>query len=177
MSVSLLFQGSSSCTAHRYEIIVDLWKICDLGSSVTCCNSYNLLVAMAAASPPERHPPLLQLQEVDSSRVGGRVLSPILTTTSSSPVVPLETSQPICIPSPYTELGHDFTTLPFYGPSIFSYAGPSISDCPSVHQSISASLFWPSHGHVGPTIPLHHSQSRPQHGQPIQSPWDSVFTR
>ncbi|XP_028252473.1 estrogen receptor 2a isoform X2 [Parambassis ranga] len=130
---------------------------------------------MAAASSPEKHPPLLQLQEVDSSRVGGCVLSPILTSTSS-PVVPLETTQPICIPSPYTELGHDFTTLPFYGPSIFSYAGPSISDCPSVHQSISASLFWPNHGHVGPTIPLHHSQSRPQHGKPIQSPWDSVFT-
>ncbi|XP_022057045.1 estrogen receptor 2a isoform X2 [Acanthochromis polyacanthus] len=127
---------------------------------------------MAAASTPEKHPPLLQLQEVDSSRVGSRVLSPIL----SSPSLSLETSQPICIPSPYTDLSHDFTTIPFYSPTIFSYAGPSIPDCPSVHQSLSASLFWPSHGHVGPPIPLHRSQARPQHSQPIQGPWDSVLT-
>ncbi|XP_023155445.2 estrogen receptor 2a isoform X1 [Amphiprion ocellaris] len=129
---------------------------------------------MAAASTPEKHPPLLQLQEVDSSRVGSRVLSPIL--NSSSPSLSLETSQPICIPSPYTDLSHDFATIPFYSPTIFSYAGPSIPDCPSVHQSLSASLFWPSHGHVGPPIPLHHSQARPQHSQPIQSPWDGVLT-
>lgn len=129
---------------------------------------------MAAASTPEKHPPLLQLQEVDSSRVSSRVLSPIL--SSSSPSLSLETSQPICIPSPYTDLSHDFTTIPFYSPTIFSYAGPSIPDCPSVHQSLSASLFWPSHGHVGPPIPLHRSQAQPQHSQPIQSPWDGVLT-
>ncbi|XP_051266023.1 estrogen receptor 2a isoform X2 [Dicentrarchus labrax] len=119
---------------------------------------------MAVASSPEKDQPLLQLQKVDSSRVGGRVLSPIL---SSS----MESSQPICIPSPYTDLNHDFTTIPFYSPTLFSYAGQAISDCPSVHQSLSPSLFWPSHGHVGPPIPLHHSQARSQHGQPIQSPW------
>uniref|UniRef100_A0A3B5B1J5 Estrogen receptor beta-like n=1 Tax=Stegastes partitus TaxID=144197 RepID=A0A3B5B1J5_9TELE len=131
------------------------------------------VVVMAAASTPEKHPPLLQLQEVDSSRVGSRVLSPIL--SSSSPNLSLETNQPICIPSPYTDLSHDFTPIPFYSPTIFSYAGPSISDCPSVHQSLSASLFWPSHGHVGPPIPLHRSQARPQHSQPSQSPWDGVL--
>uniref|UniRef100_A0A4W6FPG7 Estrogen receptor 2a n=1 Tax=Lates calcarifer TaxID=8187 RepID=A0A4W6FPG7_LATCA len=124
---------------------------------------------MATASP-EKDQPLLQLQEVDSSRVKNRVLSPILS-SSSSPGPSLETSQPICIPSPYTDIGHDFTTIPFYSPTIFSYAGPSISDCPSVHQSLSPSLFWPSHGHMGPPIPLHRSQARPQHSQPIQSPW------
>ncbi|XP_069017741.1 estrogen receptor 2a [Embiotoca jacksoni] len=128
----------------------------------------------AASSSPEKHQPLLQLQEVDSSRVGGRVLSPII--SCSSPGLSLETSQPICIPSPYADPGHDFTALPFYSPTIFSYAGPSISDCPSVHQSLGASLFWPSHAHMGPPIPLHRSQARPQHGQPIQSPWDSVLT-
>ncbi|XP_040920399.1 estrogen receptor 2a isoform X2 [Toxotes jaculatrix] len=134
---------------------------------------------MASASP-EKDQPLLQLQEVDSSRVRSRVLSPIL--SSSSPGLSLEASQPICIPSPYTDLGHDFTTIPFYSPTIFSYAGPNISDCPSVHQSLSPSLFWPSHGHMGPPIPLHRSQARSQHGQPIQSPWmeltprDSVLT-
>ncbi|XP_042359499.1 estrogen receptor 2a isoform X2 [Plectropomus leopardus] len=135
---------------------------------------------MATASPPEKDQPLLQLQEVDSSRVGSRVLPPVL--GSSSPCLSMENSQPICIPSPYTDLGHDFTTIPFYSPAIFSYASAGISDCPSVHQSISPSLFWPSHSHVGPPIPLHHSQARPQHGQPIQSPWvelsqrDSVLT-
>uniref|UniRef100_A0A3Q3KLP8 Estrogen receptor 2a n=1 Tax=Monopterus albus TaxID=43700 RepID=A0A3Q3KLP8_MONAL len=130
-----------------------------------------------AASFPEKDQLLLQLQKVDSSRVGSReVLS------CSSPGLSLETSQPICIPSPYTDLGHDFTTIPFYNPTIFSYAGPSVSDCTSVHQSLSPSLFWPSHGHVGPPVSPFRSPARPQHGQPIQSPWveatsrDSVLT-
>lgn len=139
-----------------------------------------LPVFVMATTSPEKDQPLLQLEEVDSSRGGSRVLPPIL--NPSSPGLSLETSQPVCIPSPYTELSHDFTTIPFYSPSIFSYAGHSFSDCPSVHQSLSPSLFWPSHGHVGPPIPLHCSQTRPQHSQPIQSPWveltprDSVLT-
>lgn len=138
-------------------------------------NEINLLilrvcaVAMAAASPLETDQPLLQLQKVDSSRVGSGIISPDL---SSS----METSRPVCIPSPYTELGHDFAAIPFYGPAIFSYASSNISDHPAVHQSLSPSLFWPNHGHVGPHIPLRHS------GQPIQGPWvelsplDSVLT-
>uniref|UniRef100_A0A673CNP7 Estrogen receptor 2a n=1 Tax=Sphaeramia orbicularis TaxID=375764 RepID=A0A673CNP7_9TELE len=124
---------------------------------------------MAAASP-EKDQPLLQLQEVDSSRVGGRVLSPILSSSPSS-ALSLETSQPICIPSPYTDLSHDFTTLPFYSPTIFSYASAGIPDCSSVHQSLNTPLFWPSHGHMGSPIPLHRSQAHPQQGQAIQSPW------
>ncbi|XP_071323745.1 estrogen receptor 2a isoform X2 [Trachinotus anak] len=128
-----------------------------------------------AATSPEKDQHLLQLQEVDSSRVRSCVLSPIL--SSSSPGQSIETSQPICIPSPYTDLGHDFTTIPFYSPTIFSYAGASISDCPSVHQSLSPSLFWPSHSHMGPPIPLHRSQARPQHSQPIQSPWVELKPR
>lgn len=128
---------------------------------------------MAAASSPEKDQPLLQLQEVDSSRAGSCVLSPIL--SAPSPGLSLETSQPICIPSPYTELSPEFAPIPFYSPTIFSYAGPGISDRPSVHQSLRPSLFWPSHGHVGPPIPLHHSQT--QHGQPIQSPWGELSPR
>ncbi|XP_071777415.2 estrogen receptor 2a isoform X1 [Centroberyx gerrardi] len=129
-----------------------------------------------SASSPEREQPLLQLQEVDSSRVGARVLSPVL--SSSSPGLSLESGQPICIPSPYTDLGHDFT-IPFYSPAIFSYAGPNLSDCPAVRQSLSPSVFWPGHGHghVGPPIPLHRSQSRPQHGQPIHSQWVELSPR
>ncbi|XP_034756197.1 estrogen receptor 2a [Etheostoma cragini] len=126
---------------------------------------------MAAASDLEKNQPLLQLQEVDSSRV----LAPVL--SSSSPRLSLETSQPICIASPYTELGHDFTTIPFYSPAIFSYAGPGIPDTASIHQSLSPSLFWPTHGHVGPPLPLHHSQNRPQLGQPIQSTWVELSPR
>ncbi|CAJ1078354.1 estrogen receptor 2a [Xyrichtys novacula] len=118
---------------------------------------------MAVAVSPEKDQPLLQLQKVDSSRVGSCVLSPILSSSS-------EAGQPICIPSPYNDLGHDFATIPFYSPTIFSYAASGISDCPSVRQSISPSLFWPSHSHVGPPIPLHHSQARSQHRQPVQSP-------
>ncbi|XP_029965425.1 estrogen receptor 2a isoform X1 [Salarias fasciatus] len=129
---------------------------------------------MAAASSSEKHQPLLQLQEVDSSRVINRVISP--GASASSPSLSLESSQPICIPSPYTDLGHDFTPIPFYSPAIFSYAGQSISECPSVHQSLSASLFWPGHGHVGAPIPLHRSQARQLHDQPVHSPWDTVLT-
>ncbi|XP_047194135.1 estrogen receptor 2a [Hippoglossus stenolepis] len=128
-----------------------------------------------ASACAERDQPLLQLQEVDSSRVRSCVLSPIL--SSSSPGLSLDASQPICIPSPYAELGHDFATIPFYSPTIFSYAAPSISECPSVHQSLSPSLFWPGHGHMGPPMPLHRSQGRPQHGQPIQSPWGELTPR
>ncbi|KAK5852702.1 hypothetical protein PBY51_006551 [Eleginops maclovinus] len=134
---------------------------------------------MAAASFQEKEHPLLQMQEVDSSRVGSHFPPPPL--RASSPGLSME-NQPICIPSPYTDIGHDFPSLPFYSPTIFTYAGPGISDCPSVRQSLSPSLFWPSHGHVGPPIPLQHAQARPPHGQPVQSPWvelsprDSVLT-
>lgn len=123
---------------------------------------------MAAASSPEK---LLQLQEIDSSRAGSCILSPIL--GSSSPGLSHETSQPICIRSPYTDLGHDFTTIPFYSPTIFSYGGPSISECSSVHQSLSASLFY---SRVGTPITLHCPQGRSQQGQSAQTPWDSVIT-
>lgn len=136
---------------------------------------------MAAASSLEKDQPLLQLQEADSRRIGCRVLPPVL--SSASPGFSMDTGQPICIPSPYTDLGHDFATIPFYSPTIFTYASPGISDGPAaVHRSLSPALFWPSHGHVGPSIPLHHPQTRPQQGQPIQSPWvelvqrDSVLT-
>ncbi|XP_061741848.1 estrogen receptor 2a [Nerophis ophidion] len=129
---------------------------------------------MATTSPLDKDQPLLQLQEVDSSRVVCNILSPIL--SASSPGLSLETSQPICIPSPYTDLSHDYTTIPFYSPTIF-YARPGLSDCSSVHQSLRPSLFWPGHGHVGPPGPLHPSQVRPQHSQPVQSPWVELSPR
>ncbi|KAM9798261.1 estrogen receptor 2a [Neosynchiropus ocellatus] len=124
---------------------------------------------MAATPPLEKDQPLLQLQEVDSSRVCNRVLSPVLAT--SPPGVSLDSTQPICIPSPYTELGHDFPALPFYGPTVFSYAGPGISEHRSVHPSLRPSLFWSGHGPVGSPLSLHPSQARPQQSQAVQSRW------
>ncbi|KAM8831964.1 estrogen receptor 2a [Spinachia spinachia] len=127
---------------------------------------------MAAASSPVKAEPLLQLQEVDSSRIGSRVLPAVQ--GSSSPGFSLEAIQPICIPSPYTDLGHDFSPIPFYSPTIFTYGSPGTSDCAAVRRSLSPSLFWPSHGHQG--------QARPQPGTAAQSPWveltqrDSVLT-
>ncbi|XP_073348714.1 estrogen receptor 2a [Pagrus major] len=127
---------------------------------------------MAVACSLEKDQPFLQLQKVDSQVI----LSPVLSS-------PMETNQPICIPSPYTDRGHDFPTIPFYSPSNFSYATPpGISVRSSVHQTLSPTLFWPSHGHVGTPLPLHHLQARPQHKQPVQSPWvdlsplDNVLT-
>ncbi|KAJ3606453.1 hypothetical protein NHX12_025974 [Muraenolepis orangiensis] len=123
-----------------------------------------------ATFSPKREQPLLQLQEVDSSRVGSsHVLSPILS-SSSPPGLGLDPGQPICIPSPYTDLGHDISAMPFYSPTIFSYAGPSLPDQSPVRQSLSPSAFWPGRGHVGPVIPLQHSLAC-QHSQHLHGPW------
>lgn len=131
--------------------------------------------AMAdAACPPDKDQTILQLQKVDSSRSGLRIFSPVLS--------PSLDSSTICIPSPYTDLGHDFTSIPFYAPTIISYTGASISDRSGGHRSLSPTLCWPAHGHMGPHVALHQSPARPQHGPPIQSPWmelspmDSMMT-
>ncbi|XP_072538892.1 estrogen receptor 2a [Salminus brasiliensis] len=123
---------------------------------------------------PERDAPLLQLQEVDSSRVDGRVLSPVFN-ASSSPVLPLE-SHPICIPSPYTDLGHDFASLPFYSPTLLSYSGTPLSDCPSARQSLSPTLFWPPHNHVS-SLTLHRSQTHPQQNQLSSRAWQELMAQ
>ncbi|XP_041951731.1 estrogen receptor 2a isoform X1 [Alosa sapidissima] len=122
---------------------------------------------------PDRDGPLLQLQKVDSSQAGARELSPIFSGPPPAALPSLD-SQPICIPSPYTELGHDFGALPFYGSGLVGYGGPSIADCPPMRQSLSPTLFWsPSthHGHVSP-LPVHRPQSRlGQHGGPTHGAW------
>ncbi|XP_043093809.1 estrogen receptor 2a [Puntigrus tetrazona] len=116
---------------------------------------------------PEGDSCLLQLQEVDSNRVGGHVLSPAF--NSSSPSLSVE-SHPICIPSPYTDLSHDFSTLPFYSPALLGYGASPLSDCPSVRQSLSPSLFWPPHSHVS-SIALHQQQNRLQQNHPAGGTW------
>ncbi|XP_063079621.1 estrogen receptor 2a isoform X1 [Engraulis encrasicolus] len=115
-------------------------------------------------------------------------LSPSFGTPSPSalpppPPPPALESQPICIPSPYTDLGHDFGALPFYSPGLVGYGGPPIADCPPpVRQSLSpTTLFWPS----GPLPPSmhhaaaggggggggghhhHHHHHHPHHGQHV----------
>ncbi|XP_059354812.1 estrogen receptor beta-1 [Carassius carassius] len=122
---------------------------------MTALNSY----AFAMSEYAEGDSSLLQLQEVDSSRMGGHVLSP--TFNSSSPSLPVE-SHPICIPSPYTDLGHDFTTLPFYSPSLLGYGTSPLSDCPT--------LFWPPHSHVS-SLALHQQQTRLQPNHPTGGTW------
>lgn len=117
---------------------------------------------------PGRDGPLLQLQKVDSSQASTRELSPVF--SAPSPALPTLESHPICIPSPYTELGHDFGTLPFYGSSLTGYGGPSIADCPPMRQSLSPTLFWSPpthHGHVSP-LAVHRPQSERSWSEPAE---------
>nr|AFC36883.1 estrogen receptor beta 2 [Paramisgurnus dabryanus] len=116
---------------------------------------------------PQEENSVPQMQEVDSSRLGSHVLAPIF--NSTSPSLTAE-SHPICIPSPYTDLGHDFTTLPFYSPTLLGYGAPSLSDCPSVRQSLSPTLFWPPHSHVS-SFALHQQQTRLQQNHPANGSW------
>lgn len=124
---------------------------------------------------PERDVPLLQLQEVDSSRSGGCTLSSRMISSSSSPNVTME-SHPICIPSPYADIGHEFTTLPFYSPALLGYNGSPLPDCPSVRQSLSPSLFWPSQSHMAP-LALHRQQSHCQQNQTSNGTWQELKPR
>lgn len=95
---------------------------------------------MASSPRQDLHPlPLLQLQEVDSSKASD---SP-----GSSGLLPV-TMDTVCIPSPYTdgsqEYGHG--PLTFYSPSILSYPRAPVPDSPST--------FWPSpHGHASLPLP------------------------
>lgn len=129
------------------------------------------------SEPPGRDAPLLQLQEVDSSRTGGYTLSSRMnsSSSSSSPNMTME-SHPICIPSPYADVGHEFTTLPFYSPTLLGYSGPPLPDCPSVRQSLSPTLFWSSQSHMAP-LALHHSQSHCQQNQTSNGTWQELTSR
>ncbi|XP_028858084.1 estrogen receptor 2a [Denticeps clupeoides] len=119
-------------------------------------------------------PLLVQPQESDSNQAVKRAISPHF--TSTSPALAME-GHPICIPSPYTDLGHEFTSLPFYSPTLLGYGGPNISDCPSMRPTISPTLFWSSHnGHVSP-LAVPRSQSRLQHSQPTHGTWTELTSR
>nr|AAO39210.1 estrogen receptor beta [Micropterus salmoides] len=99
--------------------------------------------------------PLLQLQEVDSSKASQRPSSPGLLPAVYSPPLGMD-SHTVCIPSPYTDSSHEYNhshgPLTFYSPSVLSYARPPITDSPSsLCPPLSPSAFWPSHSH--PNMP------------------------
>ncbi|KAM3595381.1 uncharacterized protein V6R79_022603 [Siganus canaliculatus] len=111
-----------------------------------------------ASSPGREAQPLLQLQEVDSSKASERPSSPGPLPAVYSPPQGLD-SHTVCIPSPYADSSHDYNhgPLTFYSPTVLSYARPSITESPSsLCPSLSPSAFWPSHGHTSiPPLTLH----------------------
>nr|BAD02929.1 estrogen receptor beta [Conger myriaster] len=123
---------------------------------------------------PGNELPLLQLQEVDSSKVGENGGSAGLLPSMYNGALPTLSMEnhAVCIPSPYTDSGHDYTTLTFYRPPILGHAGPAVPEGPDVHPSLSPSLFWPSHGHHGhvPQLALHFQQPL-LYREPPHSPW------
>lgn len=127
--------------------------------------------AIIMSEYPEEENSVQHMQEVDSSRLGSHVLSPIF--NSASPSLPVE-SHPICIPAPYTDLGHDFSTLPFYSPTLLGYGAATLSDCPSVRQPLSPTLFWPPHSHVS-SFALHQQQTRLQQNHPASGTWAELI--
>lgn len=107
--------------------------------------------------------PLLQLQEVDSSKASERPRSPGLLPSTYSPSLGVD-GHTVYIPSPYTDNSHDYNhghgPLSFYSPSVLSYTRPAITDSPSsLCPPHSPSAFWPSHSHPSiPSLTLHCTQ-------------------
>nr|XP_046269703.1 estrogen receptor beta-like [Scatophagus argus]XP_046269704.1 estrogen receptor beta-like [Scatophagus argus]XP_046269705.1 estrogen receptor beta-like [Scatophagus argus]XP_046269706.1 estrogen receptor beta-like [Scatophagus argus]XP_046269707.1 estrogen receptor beta-like [Scatophagus argus] len=123
---------------------------------------------MASSPKVDAHPlPLLQLQEVDSSKASERQSSPGLLPTVYSPPLTMD-SHTVCIPSPYTDSSHEYNhghgPLTFYSPSVLSYARPPITDSPSA--------FWPSHSlPTVPSLTLHCPQPLVYNEPSPHAPW------
>uniref|UniRef100_A0A3B3QXB0 Estrogen receptor 2b n=1 Tax=Paramormyrops kingsleyae TaxID=1676925 RepID=A0A3B3QXB0_9TELE len=144
-----------------------------LGPALAC----QCPTCLAMAGSPGGDLPLLQLQEVGSSKVGGQSSSPgVLPTVYAAPLPGLDVeNRAVCIPSPYADNGHDYPTLTFYNPSVLSYPGSSIPDSPSVRPPLSPALYWPPHSHPGHTSHLPpltlHCQQPMVYSDPPQTPW------
>ncbi|KAM6968761.1 estrogen receptor 2b isoform 1-T1 [Tautogolabrus adspersus] len=120
--------------------------------------------------------PLLQLQEVDSSKVSERASSPgLLPAVYSSPRG--MDSHTVYIPSPYTDNSHEYNhghgPLTFYSPSVLTYARPPVTDSPSsLCNPLSPSAFWPPHSHPNmPSLTLRCPQPIVYNEPGLQAPW------
>nr|ABB96484.1 estrogen receptor beta [Pseudolabrus japonicus] len=120
--------------------------------------------------------PLLQLQEVDSSKVSERPGSPSLLPAVYTPPRSMD-SHTVYIPSPYTdnnqEYNHGHGPLSFYSPSVLSYARPSATDSPSsLCAPLSPSAFWPPHSHPNlPSLTLRCPQPLGYNEPGLHAPW------
>ncbi|XP_029282700.1 estrogen receptor 2b isoform X1 [Cottoperca gobio] len=120
--------------------------------------------------------PLLQLQEVDSSKSSERPSSPGILSAVYSPPLGMD-SHTVCIPSPYTDSSHEYNhshgPLTFYSPSVMSYARPPITDSPSsLCPPLSPSAFWPSHSHSNiPSLTLRCPQPLVYNEPSPHAPW------
>ncbi|XP_035023991.2 estrogen receptor beta isoform X1 [Hippoglossus stenolepis] len=129
------------------------------------------------ASSPELdtdHLPLLQLQEVDSSKTSERPSSPVFLPAVYSPPLGMD-NHTICIPSPYAESGHEYNhgPLTFYSQPVLSYARPPIPESQaSLCAPLSPSAFWPSHGHTNvPSLTLRCPQPLVYNEPSPHGPW------
>ncbi|XP_031729023.1 estrogen receptor 2b [Anarrhichthys ocellatus] len=120
--------------------------------------------------------PLLQLQEVDSSKSSERPSSRVLLPAVYSPSLGMD-SQTVCIPSPYTDNSHEYNhghgPLTFYSPSVLSYARPAITDSPSsLCSPLSPSAFWPSNSNPNmPSMTLRCPQPLVYNEPSPHAPW------
>ncbi|MFT7801878.1 estrogen receptor beta isoform X1 [Arapaima gigas] len=127
----------------------------------------------AMASSPGSDLPLLQFQEVGSSKTGDCSTPGPLPGVYAGPVPGLAMdSRAVCIPSPYADSSNDYATLSFYNPSVLGYPGSSVSDSPSVRPPLSPAIYWSPHGHPGQLPPLTlHCQQPLVYSEPPRTPW------
>lgn len=120
--------------------------------------------------------PLLQLQEVDSSKTSERPNSPSLLPAVYSPPRNMD-NHTVYIPSPYTdnspEYNHGHGPLTFYSQSVLSYARPPVTDSPSsLCAPLSPSAFWPPHNHPNmPSLTLRCPQPLVYNEPGLHPPW------
>nr|AFV36367.2 estrogen receptor beta 2 [Thamnaconus septentrionalis] len=129
---------------------------------------------MASSPVPDSHSlPLLQLEEVDSSKASQKPTSPRAPPPAAySPPLAMD-SHTVCIPSPYTDSNHEYNVhghgpLSFYGPSVLSYGRPPVAEGPS----LSPPSFWSSHSLPAvPSLTLHCPQPLVYNEPSPHVPW------